>query len=98
MLFMRHWNAAGALESPKSMTPFKRAVIGAEGGFPLITFLHLNKMVSVPEIDFGEELSLAWTVEEVGDLGKWVMVLLRDFVEASEINTKSKGTIFLHNE
>ena len=71
--------------------------MGTEGSFPLIT-LNLDKMVSMPEIDFSEESSLGRTVKEVGDVGEQVMVFLHGFVEASEINTKSKRTIFLLNE
>ena len=47
----------GISESKRYNTPFKGAIIGMEGSFPLVTFLNPDKVVSVPEINFGEELS-----------------------------------------
>jgi hypothetical protein len=55
-------------------------------------------MVSMPEIDFGEESSLLRTIEEVGDAREWVTVFLGDFVESPEVDTKSEGPIFLLDE
>ena len=68
--------------------------MGTEGGFPLVTFLNTDKMVSMPEINFGEELRPVRTVKEVRDVGEWVMVFLHDFVEVPKINTKPKGTSY----
>ena len=69
-----------------------------EGGISLITFLNPDKVVSMPEINFGEESGPARTIKEVRDARKQVTVFLHDFVEAPEIDTKSQGTIFLLNE
>ena len=76
-------------------TPFKRTIMSREDGFPLITFVNLDKMVSILEINFSEELSLLRSVQEVGDVGKQIIVFLCDLVEVPEINTELKGTIFL---
>ena len=88
----------GISESERHNTPFRGAIIDMEYGFPPVTFLNLDKMVSVLEIDFGEELSPVRTVKEVGDAGKQVMVFLCDFIEALEIDTKLKEAIFLLDE
>ena len=44
----------GISESKGHNTLFKGTIAGTEGGFPLVTFLNLVKMVSVLEINFGE--------------------------------------------
>jgi hypothetical protein len=66
-----------------------------EGGLPFVTFIDPDKMVSMPEIDFGEELSLLRTIKEVRDARKWITVFLGEFVESPEVDTKSEGPIFL---
>ena len=69
--------------------------MGMEGSFPLIT-LNLDKVVSMLEIDFGEDLSPTRTIEELRDARKGVMVFLCDFVEAPD--TESERIIFLLDE
>jgi hypothetical protein len=39
--------------------------VGVECGLPFITFIDPDKMVSMLEIDFGEEPSLLRTIKEV---------------------------------
>ena len=69
-----------------------------EGGFLLVTFLNPDKVISVSEINFSEELGPVMTIKEVGDTGQWVVVLLCDFVEAPEVDTKPERTIFFLDE
>ena len=83
----------GIGESKRHNTPFKGAIAGMEGGFQLITFLNLDKVVSMSEINFGEESGPARTIKEVRDTGERVTVLLHDFVEAPEVDTKPERAI-----
>ena len=77
-------------ESKRHDTPFEGAVTGPEGCFPFITFSYAYKMISMSEIKFGIDASGARGVEEIGDEGKWVSILLGDFVQAPVVDTKSE--------
>jgi hypothetical protein len=46
--------------------------------------IDLDKMVSMLEINFGEESSLLRTIKEVRDARKWIVVFLGEFVESPE--------------
>ena len=48
-------------------TPFKRAVAGAKGGFPFITFMDLNKVVGMLQVNFGIHGGLSLAVKEIRD-------------------------------
>ena len=50
------------------------------------------------EINFGEESGPARTIKVVRDIGEWVVVLLRDFIEAPEVDTKLEKSIFFFDE
>ena len=62
-------------------TPFKGAVAGVEGGFPFVTFTDSNKVVGMLQVNFGIHRGLSQAVEEVGDMWKWILVFLGDFIE-----------------
>jgi len=55
-------------------------------------------MVSVSEIDFGENPCLARGVKEIGGEGEWVAVLLGDFVEGAIIHTQPERAVLLADE
>ena len=69
-----------------------------EGSFPFVPFMDLDKMVCVPEINLRGESGLARAIQEVGDAREWIMVFLRNSIEAPEVNAKSQGAIFLLDE
>ena len=51
------------------------------------------------EVELGVDLCTAQLVEEVGDEGDWVLILLSDLVEVSEVDTESQCAILLlHKE
>ena len=50
------------------------------------------------QVNFCIHRGLSRTVKEVGDVWKWVLVLFGDFVEASEVGTKSERAVFLPSE
>ena len=76
----------------------KRSIASTESGLPLVTFVDSDKMVCILEVDFGEELGFPRTIQEVGDVGKWVTVFLHDLVEVLIINTESKEAILFLDE
>ena len=62
--------------------------MGAEGGFPFITFTDSNEVVGVLQIDFGTHRGLSWAVKEVGDTWKRISVFLGDLVEHSKVGAE----------
>jgi len=56
-------------ESDRHYTPFKGAIASSECGFPFVTFMDLDKMVGVPEVNVGEQSCFTWTVQEIRDPG-----------------------------
>ena len=88
----------GVGESEGHHTPLKGPISGLEGGFPFITFVDLNEVVGMSEINFGEYPSLSRTVEEVSHSGEWVTILLCNLVEPSEVDAESKRAILFTGE
>ena len=66
--------------------PFKGPISGSEGGFPFIPFSDADEVVSMSEVYFREYPSPTGAVEEVGYPGQRIVVFLRDFVQASEVD------------
>ena len=52
----------------------------------------------MPEINLREKSGLTRAVQEVGDARVWILVFLRDSIEAPEVDAKSQGAIFLLDE
>ena len=78
--------------------PLKGTITGTEGSLPFIPFMNLDKVVCMLEIDLCEESGLTRAIQEVGDVREWISVFLRDSIEASKVNAKSQGAIFLLDE
>ena len=74
-------------KSKRHYTPLIRSVVGLEGGFWFITFSDVDKVVSLPEINFGIHTGFPGSIQQVSDKKKWVVVFLRDSVETTEVNT-----------
>ena len=49
----------------------------------------------MPEVEFGVDLRSRRSFKEIGGVGEWVAVFLRDLVETSEIDAESERAIFL---
>ena len=62
--------------------------MGAEGGFPFFTFMDLNEVVGMLQVNFGIHRGLLWAVKEVGDAQEQISVILSDFVEHSKVGTE----------
>ena len=54
-----------------------------EGSLPFISFVDLDKMVCMPEINLSKESGLPRAIQEVGDVGKWVEAPIINTVEGS---------------
>ena len=87
---------SGCLGEPyRHNQELERAVSCPEGGFPLVASCNANIVVASMEVKLGVDLCTAQLVEEVGDKGNWVAILLGDLVQVPEINTESQTAIFL---
>ena len=78
--------------------PFKRSVSSSERGLPLISRSNPDKVVGMSEVNLGIDSGLPRTVQEIGDEGKRVAVLLSDTVKSAIIHPKPKGSILLLSE
>ena len=73
-------HSRGVSETKGHHQPLKGATAGVEGGLPIISVGNADQMISMPEIEFGVDLSSTWGFKEVGGTGKWVSVLFCDLV------------------
>ena len=67
-------------------------------GFPFISCLDVDKVVGVSEVECSVDTSLSGGLEKVRDERKWIPIFLRDFVEATEIDTEVEGAILFTDE
>ena len=72
--------------------------MGAEGGFPFVTFTDSNKVVGMLQANFGIHGGLLWAVEEVRDMQKQILVFLCEFIEALKVSAETERAIFLLSE
>ena len=56
MSLIKAWKMAGTLVRPKGITRYSVAKRSVEGGFPVVTFTGMNKMVGVSQVQFVENL------------------------------------------
>ena len=78
---------------------FEEALVGRKGGFPLISLLDADIVVSPTYVELGEVLGSFKTVNDVGDEGKWVAILDRELVEAPVVLYEAEFAILLlHKE
>ena len=91
-------SGGGVGKSERHNTPLKRTIASAEHGFPLVTFMDPDKMIGMPEVDFGEVTSFLQTIQEIRDSGERILVFLRDLVQAMEIDTEAEGAILFPDE
>jgi hypothetical protein len=69
--------------------------VGLEGGLPFVAFVDSDQMIGMVEINFGIDLCLLGTLEEVGNAGKRVVVFLGEFVETAEVNAETESAVLL---
>ena len=70
--------------------PLVGSISGVECGFPLVAVCDSYEMVRMAKIELGVDASLTRGIEQVGDKGKWITVLLGDLVESTVIHTEAK--------
>ena len=64
--------------------------MGAEGGFPFITFMDSNEVVGVLQVYFGIHRGLSWAIEAVGIMQKQISVFFGDLVEYSKVGAETE--------
>jgi hypothetical protein len=79
----------GIGETKRHNKIFEKTKRGAEGRLPLISFLNVNEVEGVLQIDDQEELTTLSAIEEVVNVRKWIIVSSGDGIEATVIHAKS---------
>ena len=77
---------------------FIESSVGDEGGFPLVTFLNSDIVISPSYIKLGEDLGVFKFVDEVGDQGEGVCISDSMAVEVSVILAGLEAFILFLNE
>ena len=77
---------------------FIESSVGDEGGFPLVTFLNLDIVISPLYVKLGEDLGVFKFVDEVRNQGEGVCISDSMAVEVSVILARSEASILFLNE
>ena len=88
----------GVGESEEHHGGFEEPLMGDEGGFPLVSVFDPYIVVSPPNIEFGEDLSVLQFIYEVGDERKGVGVADGVFVDVAVILARAESSVFLFDE
>ena len=88
----------GISETEEHHSWFEESLMGNEDGFPLMSILDLDVIVSPLDIKFGEDFRPLEFVDKVGDEGKRVCVADSVFVDIAVVLAGSKTTIFLFDK
>jgi hypothetical protein len=74
------------------------AIAGSKGGFPFISFLYLNSVVGIKEVNLAEDLGTMELIKEFTNKQNRVAILDSKGIETLIIYTKSQGTILLRRK
>ena len=77
---------------------FIKSSVGDEGGFPLVTFLDSDIVISPSHIKLGEDLGVFKFVDEIGDQGEGICVSNSMAIEISVILARSEVSILFFDE
>ena len=61
-----------------------------KSSLPFIALTDVDQMVCMAEVDFQIDSCFMWAVEEVGDAGQGIAVLLHDLVQTAEVNAEAE--------
>ena len=75
-------------ETKEHDSGLKQAPVGPEGGFPLISLLDTNMVVSISHIDLREDVGIAETVKKIINSREGIPVFLGYTIQGSVINTE----------
>lgn len=74
------------------------AILAVESGLPFVSGLDPDDVVGAPQVDLRHNLRTRQLTEDVRDDRQWVRLPLGYVVEASVVDTQSKGAILLLDE
>ena len=77
---------------------FEEPLMGDEGGFPLVSVFDSYIVISPPNVEFGEDLSVSQFIYEVGDERKGVGVADGMFVDVAVVLARAESSILLFDE
>jgi hypothetical protein len=85
----------GVGKSEEHYHGFKEALVGDQGGFPLVSVFDSDIVVSPMNIELGEHLGILEFVDEVRDEGKRVGIMNRVFIDVSVVLAGLESSILL---
>ena len=88
----------GVGEAKEHYGGFEEAFVSDEGGFPLVSVLDSYIVISPPNIEFGEDLSISEFIYEVGDERKGVGVVDGVFVDVAIVLAGAESSVFLFDK
>jgi hypothetical protein len=71
------------------------AIAGSKGSFPFISFLYLNSVVGIKEVNLAEDLGTIESIKEFTNKQNRVVILNSKGIKTLIIYIKSQGTILL---
>jgi len=77
---------------------FEEPLMGDEGGFPLVSVLDADIVVSPSYVELGEDLGVSKFIDEVGDEGKGIGITNGMFVEVAVVLAGAESAILLFDE
>ena len=88
----------GVGESEEHHGRFEESLMGDEGGFPLVSVFDSYIVISPPNIEFGEDLSVSQFIYEVRDERKGVGVADGVFIDVAVVLARAESSILLFDE
>ena len=88
----------GVGESEEHHGGFEEPLMGDEGGFPLVSVFDPYIVISPPNIEFGEDLSVSQFIYKVGDERKGVGVADGVFVNVAVVLARAESSILLFDK
>ena len=88
----------GIGESEEHHGWFEEPLVGDEGGLPLVSVFDPYIVISPPNVEFGEDLSISQFIYKVGDERKGVGVADGVFVDVVVVLARAESSILLFDE
>ena len=78
--------------------PFIQSLACLEGRLPLVTFPDTNLMITVSEVQLGEDRGSSELIQKIVDAGNRKAIAHRDTVDGPVVDAKTSGAVLLRRE
>ena len=78
--------------------PFIQSLAYLEGRLPLVTFPNTNLMITVAEVQLGEDHGSGELIQKIVDAGNRKTIAHRDTVDGPTVDPKTPGAVLLQRE